>query len=73
MVERYGDFVLYRPPFKASTAILWIGPFALAAIGALALFAIARRRGTPGRSNMPGERRAQIEALLEGESENRKG
>ena len=29
MVARYGDFVLYRPPFKASTAALWIGPFAL--------------------------------------------
>lgn len=26
MVDRYGDFVLYKPPFKASTAILWSGP-----------------------------------------------
>jgi cytochrome c-type biogenesis protein CcmH len=73
MVERYGDFVLYRPPFKASTATLWIGPFALAAIGAFALFAIARRRGAAARSRMPDERRARIEALLEGEGEGRKG
>lgn len=29
LVERYGDFVLYRPPFKASTYALWIGPFIL--------------------------------------------
>ncbi len=29
MVTRYGDFVLYRPPFKATTALLWIGPIAL--------------------------------------------
>ncbi len=29
MVDRYGDFVLYRPPFKASTILLWVGPFAL--------------------------------------------
>ena len=29
MVTRYGDFVLYRPPFKAATALLWIGPIAL--------------------------------------------
>src|SRR5918999_4635432 len=27
MVERYGDFVLYRPPFKLRTALLWLGPF----------------------------------------------
>src|SRR3954454_8507335 len=27
MVERYGDFVLYRPPFKATTVLLWAGPF----------------------------------------------
>jgi cytochrome c-type biogenesis protein CcmH len=73
MVERYGDFVLYRPPFKASTAMLWIAPFALAAIGAAVLIAIARRRGASGPTSMPDERRAEIEALLEGESENRKG
>lgn len=29
LVARYGDFVLYRPPFKASTYALWIGPFVL--------------------------------------------
>ncbi|NDE73351.1 MAG: cytochrome c-type biogenesis protein CcmH, partial [Betaproteobacteria bacterium] len=28
MVARYGDFVLYRPPLKASTVLLWVGPFA---------------------------------------------
>ncbi|HEX7605101.1 MAG TPA: cytochrome c-type biogenesis protein [Usitatibacter sp.] len=45
MVERYGDFVLYRPPFKASTAILWAGPFALLLFGAGIAIAIMRRRG----------------------------
>lgn len=29
MVTRYGDFVLYRPPVKSSTLLLWVGPFAL--------------------------------------------
>ena len=29
LTDRYGDFVLYRPPFKASTALLWFGPFLL--------------------------------------------
>ena len=44
MVERYGDFVLYEPPFKATTALLWIGPFVLLAAAALALILIVRRR-----------------------------
>lgn len=44
MVERYGDFVLYRPPVKRSTWLLWFGPF-LIFIGALAaLFLKLRRR-----------------------------
>src|SRR5258706_14667721 len=33
MVARYGDFVLYRPPLKASTVLLWAGPFAFLIIG----------------------------------------
>ena len=45
MVARYGDFVLYRPPVKATTVLLWFGPFALlaGAIGFL-LYNIRRRR-----------------------------
>jgi cytochrome c-type biogenesis protein CcmH len=33
MVQRYGDFVLYRPPLRAATALLWAGPFILLALG----------------------------------------
>jgi cytochrome c-type biogenesis protein CcmH/NrfF len=33
MTQRYGDFVLYRPPFKATTVLLWAGPGLLLAIG----------------------------------------
>jgi cytochrome c-type biogenesis protein CcmH len=47
MVARYGDFVLYRPPFKASTAALWLGPFALLALGAWILWRRVRRRRAP--------------------------
>lgn len=44
MTQRYGDFVLYRPPFKASTALLWLGP-ALLMAGALGgLVLVLRRR-----------------------------
>jgi len=44
LVQRYGDFVLYEPPFKATTAVLWIGPFVLLAGAALILFVTLRRR-----------------------------
>ena len=44
MTARYGDFVLYRPPFKAQTALLWVGPAAMVVIGLGALFVVLRRR-----------------------------
>lgn len=46
LVARYGDFVLYRPPLKATTSLLWVGPFVLLAIGATALVVSLRRRAT---------------------------
>jgi cytochrome c-type biogenesis protein CcmH len=49
MVQRYGDFVLYRPPVKASTWLLWFGPFGLLLAGLALLFARLRaRRLEPG-------------------------
>lgn len=44
MVERYGDFVLYRPPLKTTTVLLWLGPFTLLAIAAMMLVLNVRRR-----------------------------
>ncbi len=44
LVERYGDFVLYRPPVQRNTALLWAGPFALLGIGAASWFVIQRRQ-----------------------------
>lgn len=46
LTQRYGDFVLYRPPFKATTALLWVGPFLLlaGAAGGLTYFLKRRRR-----------------------------
>jgi cytochrome c-type biogenesis protein CcmH len=46
MVERYGDFVLYRPPVKPLTWMLWIGPFVLLLAGLLTLFTYVRRRNS---------------------------
>ena len=44
MTDRYGDFVLYRPPLKESTALLWFGPAALLLVGLVVLVLILRRR-----------------------------
>ena len=46
MVTRYGDFVLYRPPFKTSTFFLWVGPFIIFIIGVLVLIRFIRQRKT---------------------------
>ena len=47
LVARYGDFVLYRPPLKASTVLLWAGPFLLLAFGLLLLVLRIRRKAPP--------------------------
>jgi cytochrome c-type biogenesis protein CcmH len=44
MVARYGEFVLYRPPLKASTVLLWAGPFALLLVAGFVLAVNIRRR-----------------------------
>ncbi len=44
MVQRYGDFVLYRPPFRRSTALLWLGPFVILGVGVVLLLIFIRRR-----------------------------
>jgi len=46
MVQRYGDFVLYRPPLRATTALLWGGPFILLGLGVTGWIAWLRRRKT---------------------------
>ncbi len=62
MAERYGDFVLYRPPLKAQTVLLWAGPFALLLLGAYALFRRARHTA-PAEALSPAEL-AQAQQLL---------
>ena len=44
MTQRYGDFVLYRPPVKSTTALLWFGPAALLVLGVAVLLITLRRR-----------------------------
>ncbi|HEY2561384.1 MAG TPA: cytochrome c-type biogenesis protein [Caldimonas sp.] len=44
MTARYGDFVLYRPPMRATTVLLWFGPALLLVVGGAVLVAVLRRR-----------------------------
>lgn len=44
LVQRYGDFILFRPPMKSTTYLLWFGPPALMVSGGIILFAVLRRR-----------------------------
>jgi cytochrome c-type biogenesis protein CcmH len=54
MVERYGEFILYKPPLTARNAALWAGPFVLLAVGGLvAAVAVRRRRLRAGGAGPP--------------------
>ncbi len=65
MVDRYGDFVLYRPPVKGSTLLLWIGPFVLLVAGFLAVWVFVRRRRTaPPQAALSAEEEARADRLL---------
>lgn len=44
---RYGDFVLYDPPFRPSTWLLWLSPLALAGVAGTVLYRVARHRTAP--------------------------
>jgi len=77
LVARYGDFVLLDPPFRTRTLILWIGPFALVAIG-LGVIVVQRRRKPATATDATGlappdlsesERRRVERLLLEGDGE----
>jgi cytochrome c-type biogenesis protein CcmH len=66
MVERYGDFVLYKPPFHAGTAVLWLGPPLLIATGlGIFLLVVRRRPQAEPAAELPARRRKELEALMQ--------
>jgi len=72
MVERYGDFVLYRPPVKATTLLLWFGPLLLLATGAAVLLRRVRRRRPEDGINLSAAERVRAEKLLAGDEAERR-
>jgi cytochrome c-type biogenesis protein CcmH len=65
MVERYGDFVLYRPPLKAATILLWFGPPLLLVLGlAILLRHLASRRKRVEQQPLSATERREAEVLL---------
>ena len=64
-MARYGDFVLYNPPVKPSTYLLWYGPFVLLALGLWMLFRNVRQRDKQQETAFSEEEKARLKRLLE--------
>ena len=67
MVERYGDYILYRPPVKTSTALLWLGPFIFMGAGVALLINFVRRRREESSESVEEDRLEKARRLLEQE------
>ena len=65
LTARYGDFVLYDPPFKARTVLLWVGPFALFLLAAgVLLLVLRRRRAAPEGAPLAPDEKRVVERVL---------
>jgi cytochrome c-type biogenesis protein CcmH len=69
MVARYGDFVLYRPPLKLSTVLLWLGPLLLVAAGCVVLARQLRARRAAEPPQLTPEERSRAQRMLSGGGE----
>ncbi|HCH32612.1 MAG TPA: cytochrome c-type biogenesis protein CcmH [Oceanospirillaceae bacterium] len=68
MVQRYGDFILYDPPFKRSTLVLWLAPIGLLLIGLSILWLLGRKPATQAAMLTPDEQQ-QLNDLLTSEQQ----
>ena len=69
MTARYGDFVLWRPPFKPTTLLLWLGPLLLVVAGLIALFFRLARERKAGEIELSETEHARAALLLESRRE----
>lgn len=71
LVARYGDFVLYDPPMKSYTLLLWFGPFALLLGGAgVLIFQLRKRRKTVPEIKLTADEQQRAAALLNQDKDN---
>ncbi|MEQ1488919.1 MAG: cytochrome c-type biogenesis protein [Terricaulis sp.] len=66
VVDRYGNFVLLRPPIEADTVALWVSPFVVLALAAFGLFAAARNPGAKTAHPLSDEERRRLAARVSG-------
>lgn len=64
LVARYGDFVLYEPPIRPSTYILWLGPFVFVGLGAFLLLRTLQRKKAEPEAELTAAERARLQQLL---------
>ena len=65
--ERYGDFVLYNPPFTARTVVIWLMPVALAVLGGIVLFFLLARAREKRAVALDASAQSRLRAILEEE------
>jgi len=65
MTDRYGDFVLYNPPFKLKTVLLWIGPVMFLLIGLITVFLFFLLKKISATIEISAEKQQKIRSLLE--------
>ena len=70
LVNRYGDFVLYKPPVKPSTYLLWFGPFVLLGVAVFLLLRAVRRQRQAPAGEISATDRARLDKLLAEEGKN---
>jgi len=67
LVARYGDFVLYSPPLKPTTYVLWFGPVLLALLGAFVLWRTLRRKSLPQETALSEDEQRRLKEILASE------
>jgi len=63
MIDRYGDFISYKPPVRSTTYLLWFGPFILL-VTVILVIVVRRRQTKPDASALTPEESARLAALL---------
>ena len=67
LVDRYGSYVLLKPPFEPATALLWFAPLAFVVLGGAGVAAYLRRRGSAAPVPLDASETARVEAILRGD------